>query len=83
MSSAGEALLMVAPVPSVGQAGTRARGTPLEIIEPPATEVIPLSTMGQPELPLVLVAPTVVGAIMPIEAPLTQAKVAVAMMGET
>ena len=40
-------------------------------------EVIPLPTLGQTELPLVTVASTVVGATPPVEAPPTQAEVAV------
>jgi len=56
----------VAPVPSVGQVGIGARGTPLEVTEQLATEVILLSMMGQTE---------------PVEAPPTQVEVAVAVIG--
>jgi len=45
-SLVGEAPLMVAPMPSVGQAGTKPEGTPLEVVEVLAMEVIPLPTTG-------------------------------------
>jgi len=73
-SLAGEALLMVAPVPSVEQAGARAKGTPLEVTEQTMMEAIPLPTlewMGQMELPLTLVAPAAVGVMPLVEAPPT------------
>ena len=60
-----------APVPLAGQVDTRAQGMPLEVVEQSVTVVIPLSTAGRTELPTVLVAPTVVGATPPVEAPTT------------
>ena len=56
------ALPTVTPMPSVGQAGIGAQGMPLDVIEQPAMEAIPLQTSGRMELPSALVAPTMVGA---------------------
>ena len=42
---------------------------PLEVAEEPATEAVPLSMMGQSELPTTLVAPTAVGVMQADEAP--------------
>ena len=75
-SLADQAPPVVAPVPSVGQTDARAEGAPLAVAEQPAMEVIPLPTLGRTELPLVLVAPFVVGAAPLVEAPPTQAEVA-------
>ena len=68
---ASEAPLMVAPVPSVGQAGAGAKGMPSEVAEEPAMEVIPLPMMGRMELPTALVAPTAVGVTPLVKAPPT------------
>ena len=68
MSPVGEAPLTVAPVPSVGQAGARAHGTPLEITKQLVMEVIPLPTMGWTELPAMLVASTVTGVALMVKA---------------
>ena len=56
---------------------------PSEVVEQPAMEVIPLSTIGQTELPTALVVPTAMGVTPLVEAPPMQVEVAVAMMGET
>ena len=61
-SSVGQALPMVAPVPSVGQADAGARRMPSEVAEELAREVMPLLTMGRSELPTTLVVPTLAGA---------------------
>ena len=66
---------MVVLVPSVGQTIIGAEGTPSEVTEQSATEVIPLSTSEQTELPLALMAPTIVGVTPPVEAPPTQMEV--------
>ena len=74
-SPAGEVPLAVAPVPSVGQASVGAEGAPSEVVEQPVIEAIPLLMSERMELPLTLVAPTVVGATPPVEALPTQAEV--------
>lgn len=81
-SSTDHAPPMVASVPSVGQVGARADGTPSEVTEQPAMEVILLPTMGQMELSTALVAPTMVGATPLIEAPLMETEVVATMIGE-
>ena len=70
-------------MPLVGQAGAGARGTPSEVTKQPATQVIPLPTMGQTKRLTTLVAPTTVGVTPPVEAPPTQVEVAAAVIGET
>ena len=58
-SLAGQAPLMVAPMPSVGRADAGAQRTPSEVTEQPAMVVIPLPTMGWTRLQTMLIAPTV------------------------
>ena len=62
-------------MPSAGQADTRAEGAPSVIVEQLAMEVILLPTSERTELLITLVAPSVVGAMLPVEAPLMQAEV--------
>ena len=57
-SSAGQASPAVAPVPSVGQAGTGAKEAPLGVAEQMTTEVTPPPTLGRTELLSALVAPS-------------------------
>jgi len=61
-SSAGQALPTVTPMPSVGQAGVGAQGTPSDVAKQPVMEAIPLPMMGRTELPFMLVALATVGA---------------------
>lgn len=72
----------MAPVPSVGQVSTEDEGVPSEITEQPTTEAILLPTSKRMELPLTLVAPTAVGVTPSVEAPPTQAEVAVTMTSQ-
>ena len=62
-SSAGQAPPAVAPVPSVGQAGIRAEEAPSGVTEQTTAEVTPPPMLERTELPLVLVAPSVVGIV--------------------
>ena len=62
-SSASQAPPTVAPVPSAGQADAGAGGAPSGVVEQTTAEVTPLPTSEQMELPLVLVAPSVVGVV--------------------
>ena len=75
-SSAGQAPPAVAPVPSAGQADVGAEGAPSGVTEQMAAEVIPLPTSKRTELPLALVAPSMVGATPQVEAPMSQVEVA-------
>ena len=52
---------MVAPVPSVGQAGMGARRMPSEVAKELVTEEVPLPTTGRSKLPTALVVPTPAG----------------------
>ena len=69
-------------MPSVGQADAGAEGAPSEVAEQLAAEVIPLATSERTELPLVLVAPSVVGVAPPVEASAWQAEVATTMTSQ-
>ena len=71
---------MVAPVPLVGRADAGAQGAPSEVVEHPMTAMIPLSTVRQMGLPIVLVAPTAAGATQPVMTPPTQVEVAAAVI---
>ena len=73
---------MVAPVPSAGQADAGAGGAPSGVVEQTTAEVTPLPTSEQMELPLVLVAPSVVGASPQAKALASQAEVAMTMMSQ-
>ena len=68
-----QAPLMVAPMPSVGQAGAGAEEAPLGVAEQTTAEVTPPPTLERMELPPALVAPSVVGAAPQVEAPASQA----------
>ena len=74
-SSAGLAPPVVAPVPSVGQAGARAEEAFLGVTEHMAAEVIPPPTSERTEPPLVLVVPSMVGAALQAKASASQAEV--------
>ena len=80
--SAGQMPPVVAPVPLASQADTGAKGAPSEVTEQPASEVILLSMLKRAELLLMLVASSVVGIAPPVEAPLTQMKVAVTVTSQ-
>ena len=75
-SSAGQALPMVAPVPLVGQADAGAKGAPLGVIEQTTAEVILPPMLERIELPLVLMAPSLVGAAPQAKALASQVEVA-------
>ena len=75
-SSTGQAPPAVAPVPSVGQADAEAEEAPLWVAQHMATEVITPPTLERMEPPLMLVAPSVVGAVPQAEALTSQAEVA-------
>ena len=75
-SSAGQAPPAVAPVPFVGQAGTRAEEAPSGVAEQTTAEVTLLPTLERTEPPLALVVPFVVGAGPQAKAPASQAEVA-------
>ena len=75
-SSASQALPAVVLMPSVGQADAGAEEAPSGVIEHMTTEVIPPPMSEWMELPLALVAPSVVGAAPQAEAPASQAEVA-------
>ena len=72
--SADQTPPVVVPVPSEGQAGVEAGGAPAEVTNQLATEAIPLLTSERKELPLALVAPTMVGATPPVKALSSQAE---------
>ena len=74
--STGQAPPMVASMSSVGQADAGAEEASSGVTEHMATEVIPPPTLERTELPLTLVAPSVVGAVPQAEAPASQAEVA-------
>ena len=60
-SPTGQVSPMVMPVPSAGQAGVGAQGTPSKVAEQPTMVATPLPTTGQMGLPTTLVAPTMEG----------------------
>ena len=63
-------------VPSTSQADAGADGAPLGVAEQIAAEVTPSPTLERTELPLALLAPSVVGAAPQAEAPASQVEVA-------
>ena len=67
---------MVAPVPSAGQADAGAEGATVVVAEQMAAEVIPLPSSERIDMPLVFVAPSMVGVVPQVEASASQAEVA-------
>ena len=68
---AGQALPAVAPMPSAGQAGTKAEEAPSEVAEQTTVEVTPPPTLERMELPPTLVVPSMVGAASQAEVAMT------------
>ena len=81
-SSAGQAPPAVAPMPSAGQADAGADGAPSRVTEQMAAKVTPPPMSERTELPLELVAPSVVGAAPQVEAPTSQAQVTATVMSQ-
>ena len=71
---------MVAPVPLVGWADTGVQGAPSEVMEQSVMAVILLQTVGRMGQPIMLVAPTMVGATLSVMTPPMQVEVAVAVI---
>ena len=63
-------------VPSAGQVNAGAEGTPSEVVEQPAMEVIPLPTWERMELSLALCGTDLVGTTPLVEASSTQVEAA-------
>ena len=80
-SPTGQVSPTVMLVPSVGQAGAGAQGTPLEVVEQPTMVATPLPTMGWMGLPTALMAPTAVGMTQPVVTSPMQTEVASAVTG--
>ena len=81
-SLAGQASPAVAPVPLAGQADTEADGAPSGVTEQTAAEVISTPMSERTELPLTLVAPSVVGMAPQAEALALPAKVAMTVTSQ-
>lgn len=81
-SSAGLAPPAVALVPSVGQANARADGAPSGVIEQTTVEVTRPPTSKRTELLLALVALSMVGVVPQVEAPASQAQVAMTVTSQ-
>ena len=78
-SLAGQAPPTVTPVPSSGQAGAGAEEASLGVNKHMAVEVILPPMLERTEPPLVLVAPSVVGAALQAKGPALQVEVVATM----
>ena len=69
-------------MPSMGQANAEVEEAPSGVAEQTAAEVIPPPMLERTELPLALVAPSVVGTTPQAEAPASQAEVAMTVTSQ-